>query len=156
MCTCAHTHSCLQFQWVDKLVEALLLLSCGFQNRTLGSVEMRAASCLQVTCVGSLSSYHVTAQFCGFSEKSISCSVMSNHFATPQTVAHQAPLSMEFSRQEYWSGLLFPSPGIFPTQGSNPGLLHCRQILYHLSYQGSPCFSEKGKINILHCIWRLN
>ena len=28
--------------------------------------------------------------------------------------------------------------GIFPTQGSNPGLLHCRQILYRLSYQGSP------------------
>ena len=28
--------------------------------------------------------------------------------------------------------------GIFPPQGSNPGLLHCRQILYHLSYQGSP------------------
>ena len=47
-------------------------------------------------------------------------------------------LSMEFSRQEKWSGLPFPSPGIFPTQGSNPGLLHCRQILYHLSYQGKP------------------
>ena len=31
-------------------------------------------------------------------------------FATPWTVAHQAPLSMEFSRQEYWSGLTFPSP----------------------------------------------
>ena len=31
--------------------------------------------------------------------------------ATPWTVAHQAPLSMEFSRQEYWSGLPFPSPG---------------------------------------------
>ena len=31
--------------------------------------------------------------------------------------------------------------GIFPTQGSNPGLLHCRQILYHLSHQGSPGFS---------------
>ena len=38
------------------------------------------------------------------------------------------------SRQEYWSGLPFPSPGIFPTQGSNPGLLHCRQMLYSLSY----------------------
>ena len=50
-------------------------------------------------------------------------------FATPWTVAYQAPLSMEFSRQEYWSGLPFPSPGIFPTQGSNPGLLHCRQTL---------------------------
>ena len=45
-------------------------------------------------------------------------------------------LSMGFSRQEYWSGLLFPSPGIFLTQGSNPGLLHCRQILNHMSYQG--------------------
>ena len=29
--------------------------------------------------------------------------------------------------------------GIFPTQGSNPGLLHCRRILYHLSHQGSSC-----------------
>ena len=34
----------------------------------------------------------------------------------PWTVAHQAPQSMAFSRQEYWSGLPFPSPGIFPTQ----------------------------------------
>ena len=31
-----------------------------------------------------------------------------------------------------------PLQGIFPAQGSNPGLQHCRQILYHLSYQGSP------------------
>ena len=56
------------------------------------------------------------------------------------TVAHQAPLSVGFSRQEYWSGLPFPSPGIFSTQGSNLGLLHCRQILYHLSHQGSPSY----------------
>ena len=35
---------------------------------------------------------------------------------------------MEFSRQEYWSGLQFLSPGIFPSQGSKQGLLHCRQI----------------------------
>ena len=61
-------------------------------------------------------------------------------FATPWTIAHQAPLSMGFSRQEYWSGLPFPSPGIFPTQGSNPGLLHCRQTLYSLSHQGSQAF----------------
>ena len=54
-------------------------------------------------------------------------------FATPWTVAHQAPVSIGFSRQEYWSGLPFPSLGIFPTQGSNPGLLHCRQMLYPLS-----------------------
>ena len=36
---------------------------------------------------------------------------------------------MEFSRSEYWSGDPFPSPGSFPTQGSNPGLPHCRQTL---------------------------
>ena len=107
-------------------------------------------------------------------------------FVTPWTVAHQAPLSTGIFRQEYWSGLPFPSPGeadspelkmdslptespgepmsyyihiwtslsrvwlfvtpgqntgvgshsllqgIFPTQGLNPGLLHCRWILYQL------------------------
>ena len=121
-------------------------------------------------------------------------------FVTPGTVARQAPLSMGFSSQEYWSGpftrdicvcvciyihthvyekkvkesvsrlavsdtlwpqglqptrLLCPwhSPGkntrvschsllqgIFPTQGSKSGLLHCRQIIYQLSHQGSPIY----------------
>ena len=60
-----------------------------------------------------------------------------SHVATPWTVAHQAPLSMEFSRQEYWSGLPFLPPGDLPTQGSDPGLPHCRQILYCLNHQGS-------------------
>ena len=36
-------------------------------------------------------------------------------FATPWTIAHQAPLSMEFSRQEYWSRLPFPTPGDLPS-----------------------------------------
>ena len=39
---------------------------------------------------------------------------------------------MGFSRQEYWSGCHFLLQRIFPTQGSNLGLLHCRQILYRL------------------------
>ena len=42
-------------------------------------------------------------------------------FVTPWTVARQAPLSMEFSRQEYWSGLSFPSPGDLPDPGIKPG-----------------------------------
>ena len=42
-------------------------------------------------------------------------------FGTPWTVAHQAPPSMEFSRQEYWSGLPFPSPGDLPDPGIEPG-----------------------------------
>ena len=41
--------------------------------------------------------------------------------ATPQTVARQAPPSMGFSRQEYWSGLTFPSPGDLPNPGIGPG-----------------------------------
>ena len=54
-------------------------------------------------------------------------------FVTTWTRAHQAPLAMGFSRQEYWSELPWPPPGTFSTQGSHPGLLHCRQIL-HLVY----------------------
>ena len=42
-------------------------------------------------------------------------------FATPWTVAYQAPPSMGFSRQEYWSGLLFPSPGDLTDPGIEPG-----------------------------------
>ena len=42
-------------------------------------------------------------------------------FATPQTAAHQAPLSMGLSRQEYWSGLTFPSPGYLPDLRIEPG-----------------------------------
>ena len=46
--------------------------------------------------------------------------VSSDSFVTPWTVAHQAPLSMGFPRQEYWSGLPFPSPGDLPNPGIKP------------------------------------
>ena len=45
---------------------------------------------------------------------------MSNYFATPWTVAHQALFSMEFPRQEYWNRLPFPSPGDLPNSGIEP------------------------------------
>ena len=103
-------------------------------------------------------------------------------FATPWTVAYQASLSVGFSRQGYWNGLPFPSPGnlpdpgiepgspalqtdalpsgppgkpkntgagcyfllqgIFPTQGLNSGISHCRQTLYPLSHQGKPNYIQ--------------
>ena len=50
--------------------------------------------------------------------KSLSCIQL---FATPWTVAYQAPPFMGFSRQEYWSGLPFPSPGDLPDPGIEPG-----------------------------------
>ena len=52
--------------------------------------------------------------------ESVSHSVVSDS-ETPWTVAHQALLSMEFSRQKYWSGLPFPSPGDLPNPGMEPG-----------------------------------
>ena len=58
----------------------------------------------------------------------------------PVDCSAQAPLSMVFPRQEYWSGLPCSSPGIFPIQRSNPRLLHplhCGWILYPLSHIGS-------------------
>ena len=70
-------------------------------------------------------------------------------FATPWTIALQAPLSMEFSRQEYCSVLPCPPPRDLPDpsllHGSNTALLHSRQIFYHLSHQGSPKNIRVGK-----------
>ena len=67
-------------------------------------------------------------------------SVVSNS-ATSWTVARQVRLSVLFSRQDYWSGLLFPISGIFTTQIWDPcllSLLNCRWILHPLSHPGSP------------------
>ena len=44
-------------------------------------------------------------------------------YVIPQTIAHQAPLPMRFSRQEYWSGLPFPPPGDLPDPGIEPASL---------------------------------
>ena len=59
-------------------------------------------------------------------------------FATPWTVVYQALPSMGYSRLNTGMGCHFLLQGIFLTQGLNPGLPHCRQMLYHLSHQGSP------------------
>ena len=67
-------------------------------------------------------------------------------FVTPQTVAHQAPLSMVFSTQVYWSGLPFPSLGDLPDPGSNPHLLHVSCVAGGFllpSYLGSPLLFSK-------------
>ena len=70
--------------------------------------------------------------------------------ATPWTIAHQTPLSMGFSRQEYWSGMPFPLQGVFPPQGLNPGLPCYGWILYRLSHQGS----WRGPRRVLKVSWR--
>ena len=57
---------------------------------------------------------------------------------------------MEFSKQEYWSGLPLPSPGGLPDLRMDPGLLHRRQNLYHLNHLGSP---EGTYLNTIKAIY---
>ena len=62
-------------------------------------------------------------------------------FATPVIVAHEAPLSMEFSRREYWSGLPFPIPGDRPYPEIEPALLcllHWQADFHHCTLPGKP------------------
>ena len=56
-------------------------------------------------------------------------------FATPWTIAYQAPPSMGFSRQECWSGLPFPSPGDLPNPGIEPGSPALQADAFRLSHQ---------------------
>ena len=85
--------------------------------------------------------------FCGFrfrrhhhSKNSFGGSVTQSCLTlmTLWTVAYQAHLSMDFPGKKMGVGCHFLLQGIFPTQGPNLGLLHCRQILYQLCYEGSP------------------
>ena len=68
-------------------------------------------------------------------------------------VACQAPLSMGFPRLESGVGCYFLLQRIFPTQGLNLGLLHCRWILYRPSYQGSPRCASSDFIFVYIATW---
>ena len=76
----------------------------------------------------------------------VSRSIVSSSLGPPWTAARQPPLSLGIleARILEWGAIPF-SRGFFPTQGLNPGSLRCRQILYHLSHQGSPQSHTVGK-----------
>ena len=157
------SHNCLGFPLVIKIspVHLILILTLHLIQISFSPSQVRLKTqgaqrrgdwepllpLLPISSCGNFGTYALVGQSEGESE-SVSCSVVSDS-VTPRTVALQAPLSMGFSRQEYWSGWPYPSPGIFQTQGSNPGLPHCRQILYHLSYLRSPSVGGWFKTKIL-------
>ena len=68
----------------------------------------------------------------------LSCSVMSESLSPCGLYLARLLCPWGLSRQEHWSGLPYLPSGVFLTQGSNPGLPHCRRILYHLSHQITP------------------
>ena len=71
---------------------------------------------------------------------------------TPWTAAHQAPLSMRFSRQRYWSGLPFPSPGDLPNSGIEPGSSALQEDSLLTELQGKPYSTGYSSVNILHSL----
>ena len=76
--------------------------------------------------------------------QSVSCSVLSGwFFVIPWTVVHSLLCLWDFPGKNIGVGCHFLLQGIFPTQGSNVGLLHFKLILYHLSHQGSPKHTVK-------------
>ena len=83
------------------------------------------------------SNCHTIALISHTSKKKVKVAYHVRLFVTPWTI--------EFSRPEYWSEYLFPSPGDLP----NPRLLRCKWILYHQSYQGSPTHASKVVFKIL-------
>ena len=71
-------------------------------------------------------------------------------FATLWTVAYQAPPSMGFSRQEYWSGLPFPSPGDLPDPGIEPSSPALQADALNSDPPGKPPVYNAGRLKILH------
>ena len=113
-----------------------LMVFIGLRNWITGSVEISPSGLSRLYPCDII--WHVS--LCLFFPRSVEKVLLLSYIwlsATPWTVSCQAPLSMEFSRQEYRSELPFPSPGNRSNPGSKPGFQHCRQILYHLSHQGS-------------------
>ena len=87
-------------------------------NEVAMNTNVQVFVCLYVfISLGYILSIQLSGYMVSKRVKSLSCVQL---FATPWTVAHQAPPSMEFSRQEYWSGLPFPSPGDLPDPGIEP------------------------------------
>ena len=78
----------------------------------------------------------------------VSCSVMFNSLRAPRTLACQAPLSREFSRQEYWGGSPFPSPGDLPDPGVEPR----SSALQADSWLSEPPGNPKLKVTITVCM----
>ena len=73
------------------------------------------------------------------------CSVVSDSLGTPWTVARQAPLSIEFSRQEYWSELPFPTPGDLPDTGDLPLQKKISLMNIYLIFRASPVSTATQK-----------
>ena len=123
----------LSFVWNDILLLGSLVISYSFIKMIKNYLFWK----ISLIFVSVLSELYWNYPVC----VCVSCSVISNSFTTLWTVTHQVPLSMEFSWQEYCSGLSFPSPGDLPDPRIEPQSPELQEkILYQLNDQGNPLF----------------
>ena len=126
---------------------SLALLHGLFSSQSLG------ICCPLLECSGNLYAHSVS-----FSSKRAYAQLLSCvcWFVTPWTVAHQASLSMGFLRQEYWSGLLFLSPGDLPDPGIKPGSLILAERIFTTELRGNhfpPPYFQHFELNLIH-LWK--
>ena len=112
----------VQFSSVSQSCPTVCLYPSSLSSIVTSSEAFSDPSVLQVTISSILEMYstisHSTYLYLILHHLFVVQSIIRSYsFATPWTVAHQAPLSMGFPRQEYWSGLPFPSPGDLPDPG---------------------------------------
>ena len=117
-------------KWSPALIRALPLC--------MASIYFQSGATSPPILVQSNLPFHVPLMLCVC--ESLSCVWL---FATPWTGAHQAPLSMEFPRQEYWSGLLFPSLGDLPNPGMEPWFPTLQADALPSVLLGEPLFFSK-------------
>ena len=103
-------------------------LFCGIHCLLLGEILLPKTFIIQLSCLGFFSSvlalfrlitFSCTSGFLRVSVRNV-CLVIIDSFLTPWSIDHQAPLSMGFTRQEDWSGLLLPPPRDHPDPGIKP------------------------------------
>ena len=91
--------------------------------------------------------------FCIYSCVCVSCSVVPDSLRPHGLQSTRFLCPWDFPGKDTGAGCHFLLQGIFPTQGSNPGLLHCRHVLYRLSYKGSPRANfSLHKVGDQHCL----
>ena len=110
---------------------------------------------MSLSADGTLSSIYCLFRSCLFFWLCWALSLSVWLFATPWSAAHQAPLSVHGDSPGKNTGVGCHTllQGIFPIQRLNPGLPHCRQILYQLSYQRSPKIAGVGSLSLLQQIF---
>jgi len=105
---------------INVLMESYSCFSSNFHPVILGFISKSWLVQWLLQCSHTEKWFILTMDLFIVCARTLSPSVVSDSFATPWTVAHQAPLSMEFPRQEYWSGVPSPTSGTLPDPGIEP------------------------------------